>query len=91
VREVKVFWAATAAVILHVADDNFLHPADGVSATDHLASGLVPLGLLGFAAAAYPRVRAGPRGLIALSVALVGLVVGLIEAGYHTRDRRTLG
>jgi hypothetical protein len=83
-REHRVFLVATAAVMLHVADDNFLQPADGVSATDHLASGLVPLGLLGFAAAAYPRVRAGSRGLIALSVALVGLVVGLIEAGYYT-------
>ena len=84
VRELRVFWAATGAVMLHVADDNFFQPADGVSAADHLASGLVPLGLLGLAAAAYPRVRAGARGLIALSVALAGLVVGLIEAGYYT-------
>lgn len=82
-REHRVFFAATAAVMLHVADDNFFQPADGVSPTDHLVSGLVPLGLLALGGAAYPRVRAGARAVIAVAVGLVGLVVGLIEAGYH--------
>jgi hypothetical protein len=83
-RRHRVFYAATAVVALHVADDNFLQPNPGVSARDHLVSGLVPiLALLG-AAAAYPRVRAGSRALIALAVGLAGLVVGAIEAGYYT-------
>lgn len=79
----RVFLAAIAGVVmLHVADDNFLQPAAGVSAGDHLVSGLVPLGLLSLAAATYPRVRAGARAAIALLIGFTGLVVGLIEAGY---------
>ncbi len=83
-RRHRVFYAATAVVALHVADDNFLQPNPGVSARDHLVSGLVPILALLAAAAAYPRVRAGSRALIALSVGLTGLVVGAIEAGYYT-------
>jgi hypothetical protein len=70
-------------VALHVADDNFLQPADGTTAVGHLASGLVPLTLLGLAAWFHPRVRAGAAGAIALSVGLFGIVVGAIEAGYY--------
>ena len=83
-RRHRVFYAASAVVALHVADDNFLQPNPGVSARDHLVSGLVPILALLAAAAAYPRVRAGSRALIALSVGLTGLVVGAIEAGYYT-------
>ena len=82
----RVFLAATAAVALHVADDNFVQPPGGTTAADHLVSGLVPLALLGLAAWSYPRVRAGAAGVIALSVGLSGLVVGLIEAGYYTQE-----
>ena len=42
-REHRVFFAATGAVMLHIADDNFLQPNAGVTAGDHLVSGLVPL------------------------------------------------
>ena len=42
-REHRVFFAATAAVMLHIADDNFFQPEPGVSPSDHLVSGLVPL------------------------------------------------
>jgi len=83
-REHWVFFAATAAVMLHIADDNFFQPADGVSPSDHLVSGLVPLGLAAAAAAVYPRVRAGARAVLALSLGLAGLMVGLVEAGYYT-------
>ena len=61
-RERGVFLAATAAVMLHIADDNFFQPEPGVSAGDHLVSGLVPLGLLAVAALSFLRVRAGARG-----------------------------
>jgi hypothetical protein len=83
-REHRVFFAATAAVMLHVADDNFFQPEPGVSPTDHLVSGLVPLGLLALGAAAYPRVRAGARAVLAILFGLMGLMVGLVEAGYYT-------
>jgi hypothetical protein len=83
-REHRVFFAATAAVMLHVADDNFLQPEPGVSPADHLVSGLLPLGLLAAGAAAYPRVRPGARAVLAILTGLFGLLVGLVEAGYYT-------
>jgi len=82
-REHRVFFGAVAAVMLHIADDNFFQPADGVSPADHLVSGLVPLGAIALGAWAYPRVRDGARAVIALAIALTGLVVGLVESGSH--------
>ena len=82
-REATVFLAGAAAVMLHIADDSFLQPADGVSAGDHLASGGVPLLALAAAAFAYQRVRAGLRAVIALLMAFTALVTGFLESGYH--------
>jgi hypothetical protein len=82
-RRHRVFYGSTAVVMLHVADDNFFQPNPGVSAGDHLVSGFVPLAALLVAAAAYPRVRAGARAVIALAIAVTGLVVGLMESGSH--------
>jgi hypothetical protein len=57
-----LFRIAVAVIALHVVDDNFVQPPPGTSATDHLASGLVPLVVLAAAAWAFPRVRPGaPR------------------------------
>ena len=70
---------------LHVVDDNFLQPEPGVSASEHLVSGLVPLGLLIGAAAIYPCVRAGLRGALALVFGVLG-VVGGTEAAYYAQD-----
>ena len=56
---------ALGAIGLHVADDNYLQPEPGTSPLDHLASGLVPIGLLAAVAVLYPRVRAGVRGWLA--------------------------
>lgn len=83
-RERTVFLAATAAVMLHVADDNFLQPEPGVSAGDHLLSGLLPLGLLAIAALCFSRVRAGSRAVLAVLVGVTGLLVGFVEAAYYT-------
>ncbi len=83
-RERVVVLTAMAAVMLHVADDNFFQPEPGVSAGDHLVSGLVPLGLLALAAASYLRVRPGARAVIAIVTGLMGLVMGFAEAGYYT-------
>jgi hypothetical protein len=70
--------------MLHVADDNFFQTEPGVSPADHLVSGLVPLGLLVAGAAAYPRVRAGARAVLAILFGLVGILVGLGESAYYT-------
>jgi uncharacterized protein len=68
---------------LHVADDNFLQPEPGMSASDHLVSGLVPLVLVAGAALAHGRVRAGSRATLALLVGYFGVLVGT-EAVYYT-------
>ncbi len=83
-RRHGVFFGVNAVVMLHVADDNFLHPNPGVSPADHLVSGLVPLAALLAAAASYPRVRAGTRAVLAFAVGLTGILVGAVEAGYYT-------
>ena len=79
----SVFYVAAGLIALHVADDSFLQPQPGTSAGDHLVSGLVPLAVLGLAAAAYARVPGGARGAIALLVGVFGIATG-IEAIYYT-------
>src|SRR3954470_582953 len=80
-RERIVFLAATGVIAVHVVDDSFVNPEPGTSAGDHLVSGLVPLAVLGLAAWAYPRARAGVRATIALLVGGFGVVAGL--EGWH--------
>ncbi len=82
--ERSLFLLGTALVALHVVDDRFLQPPAGTSAADHLVSGLVPVALLAAAAWGYGRVRAGWRGVLALSVGVFGLGIGVLEAGYYT-------
>jgi fermentation-respiration switch protein FrsA (DUF1100 family) len=88
--ESRLARGALAVVALHVADDNFLQPAPGTSAADHLVSGLVPLAVLVVAAWAYPRLRAGGRATIALTLGLFGIVAG-VEAVYYTVKGNTSG
>ena len=73
----------SARSALHVADDTFLQPEPGMSAGDHLVSGLVPLVLIAGAALMYGRVRAGARATLALLVGYFGVLVGT-EAVYYT-------
>jgi hypothetical protein len=75
---------ALAVVSLHVLDDNFLQPNPGTSAADHLAGGLIPLGLLVLAGIVYPRLRAGARATIALLAGFFGVLAGT-EAVQYTR------
>jgi hypothetical protein len=70
-------------VALHVVDDRFLQPNPGLSPTDHLVGGLVPLALLTAAGVFYPRLRAGARAVIALLAGFVGLL-GATEAVFYT-------
>jgi hypothetical protein len=76
---------ALAVVALHVVDDSFLQPNPGVSATDHLAGGLIQLTLLVVAIWFYPRVRAGARATIALLGGYLG-VLGGVEAIHYTKE-----
>src|SRR4051812_24864168 len=73
---------ALALVALHVADDNFVQKAPGTSAADHLASGLVPLAVLVAAAVGYPRLRAGPRAGVAMTLGAIGITFGVPGAYY---------
>jgi uncharacterized protein len=82
--EAGVARLALGAVALHVADDNFLQPNPGMSATDHPA-GLIPFGLLVAAIWFYPRLRAGARATIALLGGWLGLL-GSVEALYYTKE-----
>jgi dienelactone hydrolase len=83
VTDTVVARVALGLVALHVADDNFLQPQPGTSAGDHLVSGLVPLGVIGLAAWAYPRLRPGLRAILALFFGIFAIVTG-IEGVYYT-------
>jgi len=85
-RSHRLFLLATAVVGVHLVDDNFLQPPDGTSASDHLVSGLVPLGVLAAGVWGYSRVRAGVRALIALAMGLFAIIIGGVEAAYYTYE-----
>jgi uncharacterized protein len=82
---VTLFRVAIAMLALHVLDDNFVQPQPGTAVGDHLVSGLVPLALLGAAAWAYPRLRGGWQGALALAFGLLGIAAG-IEGFHYTRE-----
>jgi dienelactone hydrolase len=82
---------ALGIAALHVVDDNFLQPQPGTSAADHLVGGLVQAGLLILFAWAYPRLRRGVRGTLAIFVGLFIVVMGIGEAGYYTRENGPSG
>ena len=74
-------------IAVHVLDDNFVQPEPGTAAGDHLVSGLVPVLLLAATAAVYPRLRAGGRAVVAMTLGALGVVIG-IPAAYYLRTRR---
>jgi hypothetical protein len=84
-REYATFLLGVAVIALHVLDDNFVHPPPGTSAGDHLVSGLVPLAALLLAAWAYPRLRGGRRGAIALALGVLGIAAGVEGAHYANK------
>jgi hypothetical protein len=84
-RETVLFLIGIALIALHVIDDNYLQPEPGMSPGDHLVSGLVPLALLGLIAWAYPRLRGGRRGALALISGVLGISGG-IEGFYYARE-----
>ena len=72
----RLFRIALAVIAVHVVDDSFVQPQPGTSPADHLVSGLAVLAALALAAWAYPRLRGGRRGALALLFGLFGLVAG---------------
>jgi uncharacterized protein len=84
-RETLLYWIGLALIALHVVDDNYLQPQPGMSPGDHVVSGLVPLALLGLAAWAYPRLRGGRRGALALVSGVLGIAGG-IEGFHYARE-----
>ena len=87
---------ALGAIGLHIADDNYLQPEPGTSPLEHLASGLIPIGLLTAVAVLYPRVRGGVRGWLALTFGALGITFGVPSAywlsqGEASGDHYTTG
>lgn len=81
--ETTLTLVALGLIGLHVLDDNFVQPQPGTSPADHLASGLVPIAVLLLFALAYPRLRGGLRGTLAIVLGLFATVIGAGEAGYY--------
>jgi pimeloyl-ACP methyl ester carboxylesterase len=83
-REATVVTLCVAVLVAHVLDDNFVQPEPGTGAGDHLVSGLVPTLLLAATALAHPRLRAGGRAVVAMTLGALGLVLGA-PAAYSLR------
>ncbi len=88
--EVAVARLAIGAVALHMADDNFVQPNPGTSAGDHLASGLVPLAILAVVGVLYPRLGAGVRASLALTVGAIAITFG-VPGAYSLMHGSTSG
>ncbi len=75
-REHRLFLLAIGLIAIPIVDDNFVHPAAGTSAGDHLLSGLVPLAVLGALAVVYPYLRAGVRAATSITLGAIVFAVG---------------
>ena len=84
-REYQLFLLAIGLVGLLIVDDNFLQPEPGTSAGDHLASGLVPIAVLAACAVAYPRLRAGARAYLSMTLGALAIAIGT-PGTYHLVD-----
>jgi uncharacterized protein len=85
-HETMLAVAGLAVIAVHVIDDSFIQPQPGTSASDHLVSGLVPTAVFFGAAAVYPRLRAGLRAALALTLGILGIAIGAGEAGYSALE-----
>jgi dienelactone hydrolase len=81
--ETTLVAAGAGTVVLHVLDDSFFQPEPGTSAADHLVGALVPVAIFTAAAIAYPRLRAGARAALAISLGLLGVVIGAVEPVFY--------
>ena len=89
--DVAVFRAALAVVALAVADDAFIHPEPGVTAGDHLASGLVPLVGTALLIAIAPRLCTVVRGWLAIFAGALAITGGATDGVRHIAVDRVSG
>ena len=83
--EYGLFLLAIGLVAIPIVDDNYVHPAAGTSAGDHLMSGLVPLAVLGVLALLYPHLRAGVRAATSMTLGAIVFAVG-VPGIYYLAD-----
>jgi fermentation-respiration switch protein FrsA (DUF1100 family) len=81
---------AAGAIAVHIVDDNYMQLQPGTSAGDHLASGLVPIVVLTAVAALYPRLRAGFRASVAMTMGAIGIAFG-VPGAYYLLDGSASG
>ena len=86
VSERSLFIAATALVIVHIADDEFVQRQPGTSIQQHLPAGLIPIAAATAAAIGYPRMRPGLRAAIALLFGSLSGLAGWIALGSARAD-----
>jgi hypothetical protein len=84
-REYRLFLLALGLAAIPIVDDNFVHTEPGTAAADHLLSGLVPLGVLAAVALVYPRLPAGLRAGISMTLGAIVFAIG-VPGVYYLRD-----
>jgi dienelactone hydrolase len=80
------FVAATAAVIVHIADAELVRPAAGTSARDHLSAALIPILVAIAGCLVYGLLRPGLRAALAFVFGSVSLVAAFIAVDGHQRS-----
>jgi hypothetical protein len=80
--DVAAFRAGLAVIAVAVFDDAFVTTEPGVHASDHLASGFVPLAVTGLLIAFAPRIGTRLRGLIALFAGALAITGGVADRSF---------
>jgi uncharacterized protein len=83
--EAGVVRLALGLAAIPIVDDSFVHPEPGTSAGDHLLSGLVPLAVLAAVALVGPKLRAGFRAALYMTLGAIVFVVG-VPGVYYLSD-----
>jgi hypothetical protein len=83
----RVFTAAAAVVAAHTTTDAFIALEPGVSASEHLVSGLASLAVVTATVMAFGRARDGLRGALALALGVLAVEGFLLAAA----DARAVG
>jgi dienelactone hydrolase len=77
------FAAATAAIVIHIADAELLRPQPGTSARDHVAAAIVPIAVAIAGSVVFGRLRPGLRAALAFLFGSLTLVAAFIAIGAH--------
>jgi uncharacterized protein len=85
-REYAVFATGVGLAILHVLDDTFVGRQPGTTVGDELFSGFVVIGILGVSLSLYPRLRAGLRALLALTLGVLIATAGAMHVAHIVID-----